>query len=467
MTGIDLFNAITEIDEDIIDRANEKEKTPEKRSRRVLIVSVAAVLAIAATATAVLNLLDNDGETPDAPTYTIPLVREQIRSASPTYYGDENSAGGSGFAEAELIGSGISVTAELIEVLPDIYTFFDDWKQIEYRLLRMSAVSLLKGAEMTDEFYYLIPAAFMTDLSRYDRFVILDMAQFGYDHSVLFNKTNGKAEALSLALFGYGVYGRDGMGEKFMAFDKDGKFDGSLWKSNYSWAAQTGNAEPPADISEAENNAKRDNYGKELYVHLLRGIKGEAYEKLTELRSFDNGIFVPTFSTYILHFSPEVQFHAVRYINGFATNEQVSICSGDVSGNGGGTFSETKARFTEDDLSSLPDLHAAVISVAKEFDKGSIKPPHITDADRLPGMTYGIFGWYAKTEDGVVGIVRVTWRYRSGEADDAYYIIDKSSEEVRTIDRDDLLELLGKYETTYIFTGPYNEGGKVLGETAS
>ena len=78
----------------------------------------------------------------------------------------------------------------------------------------------------------------------------------------------------------------------------------------------------------------------------------------------------------------------------------------------------------------------------------------------------GVFGWYAKTGEGVLGIVRVTWRYHGekflqAKLDDAYYIVDSASGQALPIGRDRLLDRLGEYETTYIFDGRYSANGKV------
>ena len=440
-----------------------KKKSNQKRSslkRWIPVLSAAACLVIAAGVVLGIGILNRK-----QPATVIPLVREKISSSAPMYYGDERSAG-SHESQMEVNPFGLSVTAKLIETLPDTYTFFTDWNQKEYRLLRMSTVSLLKGVEMTDEFYYMIPVDFMTDFSRFNQFVIMDMAQFAYEYSVLFNKTQGKAEQLTLVLFGYGVYGYDSMGEKFMAFNNDGTFDETLWKSNSLWTSQTEHAQVPEDIITAENRARQDINGADLYVHLLKDIAGKASEKLSEIKSFDNGVFVPNISPMVLSFSPEVQFHAVRYINGFATNEKISIWCKEWDGGEDDTFAETKAHFTEDDMNNLPDLTSAITAVAREFDKGNITPPHIAKAGELDLLTHGIFGWYAKTNDGVVGVVRVTWQYRSGEMDDSYYIVDKNSDGVMSIDRDDLLEKLCEYEATYIFDGSYDKNGKVFTEIA-
>ena len=72
-----------------------------------------------------------------------------LRSKVEERIGEESSVEATG-AAPELNPNAISVTAKLAETLPDTYTFFDDWRQKEYRLLRMETVRLLKGRSMTD-----------------------------------------------------------------------------------------------------------------------------------------------------------------------------------------------------------------------------------------------------------------------------------------------------------------------------
>ena len=118
----------------------------------------------------------------------------------------------------------------------------------------------------------------------------------------------------------------------------------------------------------------------------------------------------------------------------------------------------------EEDMNRLPDLPSAFESVKVALNSDSVTPPHFNNQEKLRNTTNGIFGWYAKTKNGVIGIVRVTWCFYTEKYqyyyDDAYYIIEYGSDECKAIDRDALLELLGDYETTYIYTGEYNEYGK-------
>ena len=192
----------------------------------------------------------------------------------------------------EVNPAGISVTAKLVEALPDEYTFFDDWNQDEFRLLRMQTIKLLRGQEMVEEFYYLIPVEFSTDFSIFDRFVINNMAQFSYEQTVMYNKTQGKAEQLNLVVFGYRVYGYTLMGENLMAFDANGRFDERLWTSNAAWIAETERALRVDTITQAERNIQDEEWRQDLFVHLLKDISGEAEKVLNQIKTFDNGVYV-------------------------------------------------------------------------------------------------------------------------------------------------------------------------------
>ena len=304
-------------------------------------------------------------------------------------------------------------------------------------------------------------SAFMTDFSVFDSFLIKNMAQFGYEYSVMYNKTQGKAEQLSLVLFGYCSYGYHLMGSNFTAFDSDGNFDERLWNSNEAWIERTERATIVDNIEQAEKIHKEENEyysGNNLYVLLLKDISGEAAGVLEQIKSFENGMFIPAFKP------AKFQFHATKYINGFATNEKVSVWCKEKTGGDQDTYAFTKARFNEEDMSRLPDLSSAFESVKGALDSGSVTPPHFNNQEKLKNTTSGVFGWYAKTENGVVGIIRVTWCFYTEKYqdyyDDAYYIIEYGSDECKAIDRDALLELLGDYEATYIYTGEYNEYGK-------
>ena len=463
---------LNHLDPDLVEKyVEQKERLGQRKTKPASVWlrfgAIAACFLLIVSAVLVVPMLKEDDPGIIIPPDTrpdIPIVNAQIPSSAPQYYGDEISRGMSVGGQMEVDPTGLSVTAKLVEALPDVYTFFDDWDQDEFRLLRMQTIKLLRGQEMVEEFYYLVPVEFYTDFSIFDRFVIHNMAQFSYEQTVMYNQTQGKAEHLDRVVFGYRVYGYTLMGENMMAFDEKGRFDERLWTSNAAWIAQTDWAPRVDTITQAERNIQNEEWRQDLYVHLLKDISGEAEKVLDQIQTFDNGVYVPQFTTRVLWYSPEVQFHATKYINGFATNEKVSVWCKEWTDGDQDTYAFTKARFSEEDMNRLPDLSSAFESVKGALRSGTVTPPHFHNQEKLRNTTSGVFGWYAKTENGVIGIVRVTWcfyteKYRD-YYDDAYYIIEYGSDECKAMDRDALLELLGDYETTYIYTGEYNEYGK-------
>ena len=470
----EFLDGVSNIESDVVERfvsmdnqLQKKASKPKSKNVWLRFGAIAACFLVIVSAVIVVPMLreDDPGVIPRPDNRpNIPIINGQIPSSAPHYHGNQSSSGTSGEGQMEVDPTGLSVTAKVVEALPDVYTFFDDWNQDEFRLLRMQTIKLLRGQEMVEEFYYLIPVGFSTDFSIFDSFVINNMAQFSYEQTVMYNKTQGKAEQLNLVVFGYRVYGYTLMGENFMAFDANGRFDERLWTSSAAWIAATDRASSVDTITQAERNIQNDERHQDLYVHLLKDISGEAAKVLNHIKAFDNGVYVPKFSTHILGYSPEVQYHATKYINGFATNEKVSIWCKEWTGGDQDTYAFTKARFNGEDMSRLPDLSSAFESVKEALNSGSVTPPHFNNQEKLRNTTSGIFGWYAKTENGVIGIVRVTWCFYTEKYqdyyDDAYYIIEYGSDECKAIDRDALLELLGDYEATYIYTGEYNEYGK-------
>ena len=456
--------ALNHLDPEIVEKyVLQKDELRQKKRKKTVwfrAVIIAACLAVVVGVLAVMLMSkDNDDNiipTPDG-SDGLNIVNPQAPSLEPLYYGSEYSNSTSMFGD--LATYGFSLTVEFVEALPDTYTLFQDWEQREYKLLKMRTVKMFIGEKMFEEFYYMMPIEFMTDFSLYDRFIIIDMSQSSYEYSVMYNKTQGKAEQLNLARF------ESNLGENFMAFYKNGKFAEELWQSNDAWKKKTEYSVSVATLKEGERElAKRSNeFGYSIYAHSLSGVSGEAAEMLEYIKSFENGIFVPI-SSRVHALSPEVQFHATRYINGFATNETVSIWSREMNGGDEDIYKFSKARFSNADMGALPDLRAAITTVADAYDNGGIHPPHIEDYEKLRLASHGIFGWYAKTESGVIGIVRVTWRFYTEKhedyCDDAYYIIEYGSDTCKDIDRDALLELLGDCEITYIYTGKYNEQGK-------
>ncbi len=381
---------------------------------------------------------------------TLYVQKTTYTPLGPKYYGDYRAATESD-VQISLVdhGEGFSVTATLLEVLPDTYAFYDDFKHLEFRLLHMKVEKCHKGIGMPDEFYYLVPISYMTDFTPYHCFVLLDMAQFATDYWVMYNYTRKELERFPLAIFGYGrTLSRKYMGRRFAAYDKEGNLDERLWQSNEKWENSVDTITVYKNLTEVEKNAGPKGEWQDK-TFLFNEFSPEDQTVFDRIMSFENGIYIPEFrDTTVFGLS----FHAVRYLNRFPTNEWVSY----------GPYYNDKfhcshAQFSEKDLENLPNLAGALLSVYKAFEEGKLYPPHIENEEEIPLHSYCIFPWYAKTKKGVVGVVRVIWRYeRHGMWDDAYYIIKPNSSRVKPISRDKLLNLLGENEPCYIYDGDYD-----------
>ncbi len=464
---------------------DEKDRLSAKRKKKTLytrIVAVAACACIILGAIAAVSLLKPTPpigveSTPTAePTgntllQTIPINKNQLPIPGPQYYGsDESTEFPSSPAEPAIYG--MTVLAEYVDVMPDTYTFYDDWNQHEFRLIKLKTIELFKDKEAPDEFYYIIPVDCMTDYSVYHQFAIYNMAQYGYDNTVIYNKTKDCPQMLDRTLFGYYAWGWFyRMGEDFVAYDSDGNFDARLWNSTDRWMYYTKHSSPYVckTVDEVRKEASDDGY-RDLYYRYFDGkLEGEAAELFDYISSLENGVYVSNSPLgFILYQSDRTSvLGATRYINNFATNEKISIWIGDNVSSQKENYSVSKARFTDDDLDSLPDLSSALAAVRNAYTDGKITPPHIKNYEENSLSHKGIFAWYAKTENGVIGIVRVSWRYGNGDLDDIYYVIEHGQDECRFIDRDDLVKKIGDYETTYIFTGDYDENGKVYNRSST
>lgn len=390
----------------------------------------------------------------------IPLVTIQNPSSAPQYYGMEFSDDSG--PSAEINTEGISVTSKLLEVLPDTYTFYDDWDQTKFRLLKMETVKLLKGGAMSECFYFIVAEPYMTDFTLYDRFVLIDMGQYGYEYSVLYNQTKGCAEQLDTALFGYSNVGFSWLGEGVMAFDADGRFDARLWESGEDWLSCTGwpdRCNPKYKSGYTLQQAEEENSFSDgdRFAHFLADATGEAAEALSYIKSLENGLYIPKGDGFKATSTSKVSFSFRRYIGGFATNERGNISEKSVW--------YSKARFTEEDEKALPDLSSAFASVKAALENGLINPVHIQNLTGLTNTVNGMFGWYAKTENGVIGIIRINQCYVTENYhlyhDDAYYIVEYGSDVCAPIDRADLRERIGDYGKDFIYAGEYDEYGKV------
>lgn len=457
-----LLDAIGMVGDDLIAEAKQKHKTAVYWKR---VVAAAACLALVIGL--VIAMLPKEDD-------IIPITL-RVEAGAPGYgfAGDYQNMQNAD-APVTYLTNGVAVTVKAVETLRDTYCFYDDPLQNRWRLVKMKTLQTLHGSNMPNEFYFLLPEAYMTDLTIYDALIIKDLAQYGYENTILYNTSLATAEVCDYTLFGaYSFSKTPNLSYLFIAACSDGVFDESLWTITPAWEKDTyyyrSDLDDPDENSLAQRGwtqekienaviqqCSKQSPEQEIVVSLSSLQSDAAKEALAYTMPFVNGIFVPEISMWtLLTHSHKVQVTYRRYLNGYPTNETVRLS--------GEKVYASDAQFTETDMQTLPDLASALHAIGQAFDADKIAPPHIRDWADRELMEYAIFGWYAKTSTGIYGIIRIDWRYKGehfyGLLDDKYYIITPGSDYVESIDPDILLEILDQ-GNEYVYKSDYDENGK-------
>lgn len=472
MSSDKLIEAIGFIGDDLI---------AEAKMPRIHIIPWKRIIAAAACLALVIGLLllimpDENGTVPGLPPANDPIsITQRVEADRP----------GHGFvgnyqtilnmdAPGMYLTNGISVTARAVEISQDVYYFYNDPVQNRWHLVTVQTLQTLHGENVPEEFYFLLPEAYLTDLTAYDALIIKDLTQYGYENTVLYNASQGVAEICDYMLLGaYMFSATPSLSHLFMAACTDGIFDESLWTATPAWERDTQYfrtyLDAPKDSMLAGRGWKRaeieaavirqsniDNPWGAQTVGLLSSLQTEsAKAAVAYVTSFKNGIFAPQITGSSLSVRPAVAMTYRRYINGYPTNETLRLHGEQVYA--------SDAKFTQADEHTLPDLASALYAIGHAFNQGQITPPHMIDWKNRECKEYAIFGWYAKTSTGVYGIIRIDWRYTGdrfyGLLDDKYYIIEPGASQVHSIERDDLLKILDQ-GNDFVYLSEYDETGK-------
>ncbi len=369
------------------------------------------------------------------------------------------------------------VKAKAVEVLPDTYYELNVSSTVRptaYRLIRMQTLESIRGDAMPEEFLYLMRADLVTDLTVYDS-LIISMSQHGVENYVLRNGDKQVMEAFPLKLF------RDPEDQpelgNMIAFT-DGIFDESLWQ-NESWLfgyqfARHDLDDPGdylvvyrgcteeytvgcilADIEEWEAHMESHGWGYSIpSVCALDFKTEEAKAALAYVQPFENGIFSQQFGG-----QGSVVFR--RYINGCQTEETITIhlTTEEV------TYSEV--RYTQEELAGIGDVAGQLVGLAEVYANEIPVPLHV-DPEGKELRCLNLYGWYAKAEDKIYGVIKTTWIYLeeffangysypfyNAYYDDSYLLYDPETAAWSAISRDDIAALLG---TRNVYQGSYGEG---------
>ena len=324
-----------------------------------------------------------------------------------------------------------NVTAKALAILPDTYTYFDTWGASDFRLIIMQTIKDITGSGIPKYFYLHIREADLTDLTQYNSLVLLHLDQETIENSVLYNKNKGAAEVMRYAIFSsWDVYA----------------YNNTLVYSTSEHAIKETLTE--MEQSMTDHCSLCD---EAVSIRSIRelDVNGNA-SAIAYTAPFDNGIFAP------------VGFFTLRrYINGIPTNELVSLL-----GKSQTEYIRGEA-FTDADIVCVPDVAAAIKAVDQAFQNGQITPPHIVDYKDRELKSYGIRGWYFKSDGKVYAAIQINFAYDTDDNDaymscyydDAYFIVEAGSDSCEPISRDDLWTLQDTND--FIFRGEYDEKGKM------
>ena len=367
------------------------------------------------------------------------------------------------------IGS-FNVKARVVKNHPDIYYKLDvssDYKPSAYRLIQMETIEVICGENVPQYFLYLLPSYLYVDMSEYDS-LIISMTQLGTENYVLRNGTKNQMEAFELPIFA-DIEDIPQLGN-IIAFS-EGIFDEGLWQ-NESWRygyqfgeyyldhPEHGDLVVWRGASESNVVAKIESRNSEWKEHFGEGYKKPkvrtlsftsqaAKEAVEYVKPFENGVFSQEYYTWG---SNKLIFK--RFVNGCQTEETVTI---DLSTEEV-TYSEV--RYTVEDIARLTDISVYLSERAKEYKEQLPTPPH-TDTEGKKLLCINIYGWYARVDGKLYGVLKTSWRYQDeGDCfvqyyDDSYVLYDMAESTAREISRDDLIEIVG---TRNVYMGEYGLG---------
>ena len=485
MKNDDLFDALTGIDPDLIEAAAPKAgKAPQRHAGILkwgaLAASVLLVLMILPT---VLFLIPQSAPTPPteseqggAPLESDPpisdrqdaetvLPPEETIVPAPIVYGEtltgmqeqsivNGSVGSGGDVAAEMMAPDLYlhtvVEVQVLEVLSD--TYYVTSSAQNYRVARLRVLDRIRGEGIPNEIYLLYPYYDQYVFDGFDT-LILSLTQEGVENFMMVGKESRTVqyfpnmfEITSTRDLGYG---------SAIAF-RDGVVDPKLWErcpNGYKSAAYlldvpTYPASHGSTAEEVKENIRAilaegkrwhiSSYGYDYVTADDIFLTEEQKALLPYLAPNGNSSFRQSISI----FKDRVAATYERYVNGFATGEQIWL-----NFEYKGKIEKKGTHYTGEEISRLPDIGAAIASI----DPSSLKPPHIDLSETKSLLRLQISGVYRKVDGKLYGIVKVIWTYRYRDEspmtyikDDCYFLYDESGNG-QMIERDALNALLGEY----------------------
>ena len=428
-------------------KQKEKAKKAPGSALRILAVATAAALLVAG-AVFISPLLhrgssgqetesgevDTFPESPSLPVAPLGLPGSAVMATGEKTFGTE-VRGSSGMAEIAAPGFRIRtvVEAEVTEIFPDEFTvpgqYYHDG--VKYHIARLKITRRIVGNGLPDEIFLRFPSSYSGAFDGYDCF-IFSLSQVGIENFLMTD--TGKNEAAyfpnMFECWGGLKYGA------VIAF-RDGRLAEDFWqqKGPVSWDVNillddperrhfpAGHGTTPDEA--AENILRLYSDGDSEYV--FRGITDyvtaedifttDEAEKIKDRFEPGSGsCYSHTLHMYSSQ-SPAVTY--TRVIGGIPTEERIILGGerGDVVFYG--------SRYSDEDLSSLPDIGSVITSL----DLTSLTPPHLDPSLTGEPSFIRANGFYRKSADGVIPVIRIVWKfYRENcyYADDLYCVFDSA-----------------------------------------
>ena len=453
----------------------QKEKLTNNRKRKSLWLrasALAACLSLIFGAVMVAPLLKGD-EPINPPDREIPSVStmisgDKITGKQELTYGNYESLDESHSHEIIMAyGFWIHtvVEAEVVEVLPDTYCnadyYYIDGSRVSVHVAKLRVIDTIRGEGLPSEIY-LRYAYYGTDIFEgYERF-IFSLSQRGVENFLLVNQTQGRVDYfpnmfdVTIGDLGYG---------SVIAFN-NGVVDASFWdRANYlntkygttGWVNRF-----LSDPDRYNYPVGYDSTVAEAKERILSRVASEGYandchyvtaedifvsDEQKELRAYLEPGENDTFSYYIRIREDRVIATYTRLINGFATNEKITLNS--YEGENGNVIRYGES-FSPEDLAKIPNIGEAMAGL----NLSELQPPHIELKEGMEFRYSRAQGFYRKVDGKVYGIIRIMWYYRTqsirGEdniyfggyvMDDCYYLYD-SEGNGSIVERDELRQVI-------------------------
>lgn len=383
----------------------------------------------------------------------------QITGAQEVLFGNTDT-GTNGNADIAFASFRINtvVEAKVIEVLPDTYYVPD--LHYRYFVARLSVVDAIRGEGLPQEIYFRFPFYSADVLQGYDTF-IFSLEQVGIENFMMINETQKEIayfphmfEVAYIPDLGYGsvIAFHDGtvdesFWDRVTALYGSGRMTKSLAKDQYGdypVGFDTTLAEAKENINTMIQNGDVITSSGD-YVTAEDVFITEPSQVIRELVApSPSNVFMQ--EIVVRHDEDRVIASYTRVINGFLTNEIIHI--NDFTGENG-SFHFHDARFTEEELTKMPDIGEALA----QLELREMEPPRLQSVEGKKLKYVQATGVYRKVSGKVYGIVRIIWYYTYSDpegtygiegylCDDCYYLYDAQGNG-RIVDRDELRRVIG------------------------